>query len=127
MFTRIKYAARVLSSPNKNQFEEPDIVFQEEKAPQVSAISTRIAGFLEVLVVSIFLTWVLALFHVVLPFEQTAKLNGPTATLVFIFVVIVQQIWGKLHSVIGTRLQIRDRIAPFFGRRLTRVVTTLRS
>jgi len=57
MFSRIRYAAKVLSysSPKVSRFDDPDITFEEDSPQEVTKISAGIGTFIEIVLISLFI------------------------------------------------------------------------
>ncbi len=127
MFSKLRYAARVLSASESNRFEEPDITFVEEKAPQVSKVSRVISVFVEIMVVSALISTVLSVFANHIPFHTDLKITGVAGAVVVLLTLLFQQLMTNLHNRVGQQLKIGEKVAPFFGRRITRVVQLLSS
>jgi hypothetical protein len=127
MFNRLRYSMRVLSTRENDPFNAPDISFTDEKKPEISRISKAIAGLIEALVVSALVGTVISVFHDRLPFNKDFKVTGIAAAVVFIALVLYQTLIGRIHNTVEKQLRIGERIAPFFGRRITRVIDVIRS
>ncbi len=129
MFSRIRYAARVLtySPPKVEKCDEPDIAFEEESRLETSKVSKYIGTSIEILVVSV--TMAMVAFPVVrflFPAKQNAGLATMTGIAASLLSIVGYHILDKLNVVIRLKLKIGERIAPYFGHKITRAMQALR-
>jgi len=130
MFNRIRYAAHVLaySAPKPDPYNHPDIVFVEQKEPEVSKVSRVISSFIGLLTVGLAFGSLSAFFWKVLPLHTT---NQNSAVAVGVLAVILSQVWAifhqKLQAHLDQTLRVGERIAPFLGHKITRAIEILRS
>jgi hypothetical protein len=129
MFSRIRYAARVLSysPPKVSKCDEPDIVFEEEYRPEISKLSRAIGTLIEVFVVSVTMGLVaFPLVHFLFPAKENASLATITGIAAAFLAALGSHIFERLNRIVRLNLKIGERIAPYFGHKITRVVHALR-
>ncbi len=129
MFSRIRYAARVLSysPPKVDKCDEPDIVFEEESRPETNNISKVIGTFIEILVVSVTVGMVaFPVVHFLFPAKQNASLATITGIAASVLSIVGYHILDKLNVSLRLKLKIGERIAPYFGHKILRTIHTLR-
>jgi hypothetical protein len=127
MFSRIRYAAHVLSSPTISVplTDRPDIVFEDVKPQEVTAASKRIAKAFEVLLISIPAGMVSVTLYE--RFSQAhLSVTGLAAAVASIATFFLSQWYDRINAKIGERLKISERIAPYVGHRLARAIRILR-
>jgi hypothetical protein len=128
MFSRIRYAAQVLSSSPVAPHENPDIAFEEEPSVAVSKLSRAIGGFLELFVVSVVIGFIAAPFLGNLwPVKTFSGANRVTAVIAAILALLVSQTFERVKIQLGSQLRIGERIAPYFGHKIAAAIRTLRS
>ncbi len=129
MFSRIRYAARVLSysPPKVDKYDEPDIVFEEEPRQEVTKLSKVIGSLVEVFLVSLTIGLVSApVIHRLFPNKEKVGLATATGIAAAILAFIAQRFLADLNARIRLKLKIGERIAPYFGHKILRTVQTLR-
>jgi hypothetical protein len=128
MFNHIRYAAHVLaySAPKPDPYNHPDIVFVEQKEPEVSRVSRFIANFIGILTIGLAFGSLSAFFWKVLPLHPSNS-----AVAVGVLAVIMAQLWAFIHrkmqAHLDQTLRVGERIAPFLGHKITKAIDTLRS
>ncbi len=127
MFSRIRYAAHVLRSSPINPYDHADIAFEEEQPVEVTRVSRIIGGMIEVIVVSL----VIGLFAAPLltrlwPLHTVANVSERTAIVAAILGMVFMHFFERIKSEIGNRLKIRDKVAPYFGHKITSAYRTIR-
>jgi|SRR5579864_5218250 len=128
MFNRIRYAAHVLSSTPVNPYERLDIAFEEEKPVEVTGASRIIGGLIEIVVVSILIGTISVHFLGHLwPVRTVAHVNEATAIIAAILGMLAIHFFEQFKAELGRRLRIRDKVAPYFGHRITHAIRILRS
>jgi hypothetical protein len=128
MFTRIRYAAHVLSSPTTalQPHERPDIVFEDAKPQEVTAASKRIAKLIEILLISLLVSSVSVHFISAFFAQKNANLTGITATMAALLAIVLDHLRATINSKIGEKLKIGERISPYVGHRLARTYRIIR-
>jgi len=127
MLSRIRYAARVLSTPRVSPYEHADIGFEEEQPVVVSRLSRAIGGLVEVIVVSFVIGIFAAPFLTrVWPFHTIVDVNRTTATIASILGILATHSYERIKTEIQNHLKIGDKIAPYFGHKITETYKTLR-
>ncbi len=129
MFSRIRYAARVLSysPPKVDKCDEPDIAFEEESRLEISKVSKVIGTFIEILIVSVTLGMVaVPAIHFLFPAKQSASLATITGIAASFLSILFYRILDRLNVIVRLKLKIGERIAPYFGHKITRTVQALR-
>jgi hypothetical protein len=125
MFSRIRYAAHVLSSSPVNPYEHADIAFEEEKPVEITRVSRIIGGLIEVIVVSLVIGTIAApLFVRLWPIH--ANVNSMTAVVASILAMLFTHFFERFKSEIGNQLKIGQRVAPYFGHKITEAFKILR-
>ncbi len=128
MFSRIRYAAQVLSSSPASAHERPDISFEEERPVEVTRASKIIGGFIELFVVSIAIGAIAAPFLVRFwPAQKMANVNELTAIVAAMVAMLFTHFFERFKEQIATHFRIGERVAPYFGHRITEAIRTLRS
>jgi hypothetical protein len=127
MFNRIRYAAHVLSSSPVDPYGQPDIKFEKEQPVETTRVSRYIGGLIEVLIVSLVIGIIAAPPLARLWPARTFDLNRTTAVVAAILGMLAMHYFEKFKAAIGRRLKIGEKLAPYFGHRITRTITTLRS
>ncbi len=125
MFSRIRYAARVLSysPPKVDNYDEPDIVFEEEPREELTKLSKVIGSLVEVFLVSLTIGLVSApVIHRLFPAKEKVGLATATGIAAAILAFIAQHFLADLRL----KLKIGERVAPYFGHKILRTVQTLR-
>ena len=123
MFSRIRYAARVLSysPPKVDKCDEPDIVFEEETRLETSKVSKVIGTFIEIFVISVtFGTVAFPLVHFLFPAKESTGLATMTGIAAAFLSILGFHIVDRLNMVIRLKLNIGEKIAPYFGHKITR-------
>jgi hypothetical protein len=130
MFNRIRYAARVLSNHPVNPYEQPDIAFEEEKPVEVTRVSRAVGSLIEVAVLSVVIGLVAAPFLVRIWRTWTvhpwADVDHITAVIAAVLAILSSQLIERCKQAIGSHLKIGDRVAPYFGHKITSTIRTLR-
>lgn len=128
MFNRIRYAAHVLSSPQADPYGQPDVRFEAEESVEVNRISRRIGGLVEVFIIGSVIGIVAApiLVHV-WPLRTIENVSNATAVVAAIVGILISQFFEKVKTEVVSRLHIGERIAPYFGHKITNAVKVLRS
>jgi hypothetical protein len=128
MFTRLRYAAHVLSSPVASvpAHERPDITFEDVKPSKVSAASRMIAKSLEILIVSGAVGYGSASFISRAFMQKEANVTGIAAVVGSLCTLILNHFHERLNRKIGEKLRISDRLAPYFGRKIAKAYHILR-
>jgi len=129
MFSRIRYAARVLSysPPKVDKCDEPDIAFEEESRLEISKVSKVIGTFIEILIVSVTLGMVaVPAIHFLFPAKQSASLATITGIAASFLSILFYRILDRLNVIVTLKLKIGERIAPYFGHKIMRTVQALR-
>src|ERR1700688_2801907 len=105
MFSRIRYAAHVLSSSPVNPYEHADIVFEEERPVEITRVSRAIGGLIEVIVIS-FVIGVFAAPVLVRPWRlpTSMNVNHLTAFLASLLGMLFTHFYDRFKSEIGNRL-----------------------
>lgn len=125
MFNRIRRAAYVLSySPKIDPYNHPGIVFREVEAPPVPTTASKIiSGMVSSVAIALAFGSLSAFLFKNLPVATTTVAVGAVA-------VILSQLWHHIMNAIQKHvdktLRIGDRIAPFFGHRITKAIQTIR-
>lgn len=127
MFNRIRYATHVLSSSHVDPCEQPDIGFEQERPVETSRVSRYIGGLIEVLIVSLVIGAIAAPPLARLWPTRMFDLNRTTAVVAAILAMLATHYFERFKAAIGRRLKIGERVAPYFGHRITRTIKTLRS
>jgi hypothetical protein len=127
MFSRIRYAAHVLSSPRVSSYEHADIGFEEEQPILVSRASRAIGGIVEVIVFS-FVIGIFAapLLTRVWPFHRILDANRTTAVIASTLGILATLLYERFKTEIVNRLKVGEKIAPYFGHKVTEAYRTLR-
>jgi hypothetical protein len=129
MFSRIRYAAKVLSysRPKVSKFDDPDLVFEEQYQSQVSKASARIGEFIEILIVASGVGFFVgpALLRI-FPAKPTASLLTITGITVSIVSILANRVIEDINTRIRLQLKIGERLAPYFGHKITKAVQILR-
>ena len=127
MFSRIRYAAHVLSSPRVDPYEHADIAFEEEKPVEITRVSRAIGGLLEIIVVSLVIgIFAAPLLTRVWPFRITANVNETTAIIAAILGMLAMHCFERVKSEISKHLQIGEKIAPYFGHKIAETYKIIR-
>lgn len=129
MFSRIRYAARVLSysPPKVERCDEPDIVFEEEPRLGISKVSKAIGTFIEILIVAVPIgTVAFPVIHFLFPDKESASLATITGIAAAFLSILGYHILERINVIIRLKLKIGERIAPYFGHKITRTVQVLR-
>ncbi len=127
MFGRIRYAAHVLSSSPVNPYEHADIAFEEERPVEITRVSRAIGGLVEIVVVSLVIGLFAAPLLVKLwRFPTSASLNHVTAFVASILAMLFSHLFERFKSAVGNRLGIANRVAPYFGHKISEAFKTLR-
>jgi hypothetical protein len=127
MFSRIRYAAHVLSSSPVNPYEHADIAFEEEKPVEITRVSRAIGGLIEIIVVSLVIGTIAApLFVRLWPAGPIANVNHMTAVVASMLAMLFTHFFERFKSEIGNRLKIGQRVAPYFGHKITEAFKILR-
>ena len=129
MFSRIRYAARVLSysPPKVSRYDEPDIVFEEESHPEITKVSRVIGTSIEIFVISVTVGMIAyPTIRILFPAKQTAGLGTITGIAAAFLSILGYHILEKLKATLGMKLKIGERIAPYFGHKITRAIQALR-
>jgi hypothetical protein len=129
MFSRIRYAARILSysPPKVDKCDEPDIVFEEESRLEASKISKYIGTSIEILAISVtFGLIAVPAVHFLFPAKENASLATITGIAASILSILFYHILDRLNVIVRLKLKIGERIAPYFGHKITRTVQALR-
>jgi hypothetical protein len=127
MFSRIRYAAHVLSSSPVNPYEHPDIAFEDEEPVEINRVSKAIGGLVEIVVVS----FVIGIFAVPVltrmwPLHTIANANETTAVIASILGMLTLHFFERIKSAIGNHLKIGEKVAPYFGHKISEAYKTLR-
>jgi len=131
MFTKLKVARSVLFKQKLDPASEPDVVFLEYEEAQPSKSSFIIATFLAVMV----MLWIAG--HVTEFFSNLFFHDKATVSVDLLSRIVggVVAIWGyslfdrSIHSWIDkvlVRLNITERLAPYFGHRLGHALSVLK-
>jgi hypothetical protein len=127
MLSRIRYAAHVLSSPRVSPYEHADIGFEEEQPVVVSRVSRAIGGLVEVIVLSFVIGIFAAPFLTrVWPFHTIVDVNRTTAIIASTLGILATHSYERIKTEIQNHLKIGEKIAPYFGRKITETYKTLR-
>jgi len=128
MFSKIRYAAHVLSSSPANPYERPDITFEAEEPVEVTRVSGAIGGLIEVIVVS-FLIGIFAapLLVRLWPARPVANLDHLTAVVAALLAFLASNLFERFKAHIAGSLKIGQRIAPYFGHKIANTSKILRS
>lgn len=129
MFSRIRYAARVLSysPPKPSKFDEPDIVFEEETRVEPSKVSKAIGTLIEIFLISIAVgTVAFPAVRFLFPAKESASLATIAGIAAAFLSIVGYNLLEKVKVVIRLKLKIGERIAPYFGHKITRAVQALR-
>jgi len=125
MFSKIRHASQVLSSVPKNLREEPDIVFEEQAPQEISSVSRRIGGLVELYVLAVVIGIIGApLFSKFVPVH--ADVTTKTAIVAVVLTFTGHHLWNGINESIRKRLKIGEKIAPFFGYKIVRAMRILR-
>jgi hypothetical protein len=128
MFTRIRYAAQVLSSCPAPGHDRPDIVFEEVKPIEASRASRMIGNFIEIFIVSLLVGSIAApLLFRLWPTQNFADVNRLTAVVAAMVAILLSQLFEHFKAQVGRHLRIGERVAPYFGHKITDAIKTLRS
>ncbi len=127
MFSRIRYAAHVLSSSPVNPYEHADIAFEEEKPVEVTRVSRAIGGLIEIIVVSFVIGIIAApllvrLWHL----PVSGNVSHVTAFVASVLAMLFSHFFERFKTEIGNRLGIGQTVAPYFGHKIAEVFKTLR-
>lgn len=129
MFSRIRYAARVLSysAPKIEKCDEPDIVFEEASRLEISNVSKAIGTTIEILAISVTFGMVaVPAVHFLFPAKENTSLATITGIAASILSILFYHTLDRLNIMLRLKLKIGERIAPYFGHKITRAVQTLR-
>jgi hypothetical protein len=129
MFSRIRYAAKVLSysPPKTSEFDRPDIVFEDVSPPEVTKASMRIGTFIEILVVSIVVGAISGpTISRLFPGKPQSGLMAITGMAASFLAIMSHKLIRDLNDHIRLKLKIGEKIAPFFGHKIMRAVRTLK-
>ena len=129
MFSRIRYAARVLSysPPKVDKCDEPDIVFEEEQRLEIGSVSKVIGTFIEIVILSVAVgTFAFPAIHFLFPAKENASLATITGITAAFLSMLGYHMLERLNIILRLKLKIGERIAPYFGHKITRVVQALR-
>ena len=127
MFSRIRYAAHVLSSSPVNPYEHAGIAFVEEKPVRITRVALAIGSFIEITIVSFIVALVASpLVTRVWPGKQVAGVNSLTAFVASMLGLLGYIFFERFKSEIASRLRIGQRIAPYFGHKITDAIRILR-
>lgn len=127
MFSRIRCAAHVLSPQRVDPYVHADIAFEAEKPLEVSRASRLIGGLVEVIVISL----AIGLFAVpplsrLWPLRTVANAQHATAIIASILGISAMFFFEKLKAEVQKHLNIGERVAPYFGHRITEAYKILR-
>jgi hypothetical protein len=128
MFTRIRYAAQVLSSSGANPWHTPDIVFEEKPTAVISKLSIALGNLIELMVISVVIGLLAAPFiGGLVPLRKViSDVNHLTAVIATVLTFLATQWFEKIKEQIGKRLGIGEKVAPYFGHRIARTYRILR-
>ena len=126
MFNRIRYAAHVLSS-SPNPYEQADIKFEEERPVETTRVSFAIGSIIEVTVISLVIGAVAPLLVRFWPARTVASANRLTAVVAAVLAMLFFNFFERFKAALGRRLQIADRVAPYFGHKIGNAIKILRS
>jgi hypothetical protein len=129
MFSRIRYAAKVLtySAPKVSRFDEPDIVFEDESRPEVTKLSKVIGSLVEILLVSVAIGLVSApLVHGIFPAKERAGVATITGVIAALLAFLSQHFLSDLNNRIRLKLKIGEKLAPYLGHKILKTMHTLR-
>lgn len=129
MFNRIRYAAAVLSSSSPNNpYERSDIAFEEEKAPEVSRVSRFIGVVIEVLVITFGIgVFVAPAVARLWPARTVANVSTTAAVVAALLTFFSVQLFERFKVKLGAHLKIGEKVAPYFGHRITHAVKIIRN
>ncbi len=129
MFTRIRYAAKVLSysPPKTSEFDRPDIVFEEVSPPEVTKVSKGIGTFIEIGLIAIVIGLVSGpIVHRIFPGKTQSSLMTITGVAASLLSILANQFIEDLNIRIRLKLKIGEKVAPFFGHKIMQAVRTLK-
>jgi hypothetical protein len=129
MFSRIRYAAEVLSysPPKVHPREQPDIVFQDEERCEITKTSLLIGTFIEILLVSTVIAFCSApVMHFLFSGKPSASLLTITGFAASLLSIMGVRLFDKVNAHIRLQLKIGEKIAPYFGHKIVRTIQTLR-
>jgi hypothetical protein len=129
MFSRIRYAARVLSysPPKPDRSEVPDIIFEEEQPrAEVGRISSFIGTSIEILVVSTIIGMLSAPMVTRFLSHEHANVLTAVGFLASLLAFGAHRLIEDLNKHIRLQLRIGERIAPYFGHKISRTFQMLR-
>lgn len=130
MFSRLRETFGILTY-RPDAHDRPDVVFVEDKPIEPSRASRAIAASIAVFVLITAVGMVARfLSQIIFPDQATVSLSKLATILGGIlgflaYVLLDRQIHSWIDKVI-VRLQITDRLAPYFGNRLTETIRILR-
>jgi hypothetical protein len=128
MFSRIRHAIKVLTyaAPKPDRFEAPDIVFEEQEREHAGRISLAIGTGIEIVLVSSIIGLLSApIVTRVLSHEHASVLTA-VGFLASLLAFGAHRIIDDINKRLRLQLRIGERIAPYFGHKISRTVQTLR-
>ena len=129
MFNRLRYTARVLSPsfPEKPKAcDTPDITFEHENPIEVSRVSLVIGSLLGVFAVSLGVGEIVYLIASAFPKVTTHSATTISAIAAGLLAILWQHVVNGVHARLLEHLKVGERIAPYFGRKITRTIQALR-
>ena len=129
MFSRIRYAVRVLShsTPTPPEAEQPDIVFVDEDRPLVNKVSFGIATFVEIMVVSVVIgVATVPVLHALFPAKEKNGLATIAGIAAALLAFVGRRFLDDLEARIRLNLRLGEKIAPYVGHKITRTLQILR-
>lgn len=128
MFTQLKQTIRILTYRN-SAVNGPDAVIKERPAQGTTGFGKFVAGFIEVLLVGYSVGFIAAklgsAFHHLSPAKTVSltTLVGALGALLFWF---GHSMLGQLQALVKKRLNLADKLAPYFGHKMTETYRALR-
>jgi len=132
MFSRIRYAAEVLSycPPKIKPYDQPDIVFKEEERLKIPKSSEVIGTLFEIFLISTVIGAASAVCAPFMHFLYTAKtsvgLVAITGFAASLLSIIGMKILDTVNTHLRLQLKIGEKIAPYFGHKIARTIHILR-
>jgi hypothetical protein len=127
MLTRIQQAIRILSTKTERNAEMPDIVISDKATIEVHKISRFIGQAIALLLVILTAGPLATLFSHMIPEKPHYSLTTMVGIITSILAILGSKLLEVLNHRLHDRLNIAERIAPYFGRRLYESYRILRS
>jgi hypothetical protein len=120
MFTRLRYAAGVLSRSVTSPYEEPGVTFEEERR-EANVASEKVGSLIGILIISLAVGVIGApLLARIVPAKTMTSVTVVTSVIAALLAIALDHLRAWATARLG------ETVAPYFGHRITRAIRLIR-